>query len=109
MKVAILGAGESGVGAALLAAQEGVEVWVSDKGQIAEPFKKELEKHGLPYEEEQHTWEKITQADLVIKSPGIPLMVALSSRWLVLEICSGIEVYFLPVKKDFRLAIPKVC
>lgn len=86
MKVAILGAGESGVGAALLAAQEGVEVWVSDKGQIAEPFKKELEKHGLPYEEEQHTWEKITQADLVIKSPGIPDKVPLIQELLAKDI-----------------------
>lgn len=77
MKVAILGAGESGVGAALLAAREGAEVWVSDKGKIADHYKEELVKNGLPYEEGQHTWEKITQADLVIKSPGIPDKVAL--------------------------------
>ena len=77
MKVAILGAGESGVGAALLAAREGAEVWVSDKGKIADHYKEELIKYGLPYEEGQHTWEKITQADLVIKSPGIPDKVAL--------------------------------
>lgn len=77
MKVAILGAGESGVGAALLAAREGAEVWVSDKGKIADHYKEELIKNGLPYEEGQHTWEKITQADLVIKSPGIPDKVAL--------------------------------
>lgn len=77
MKVAILGAGESGVGAALLAAREGADVWVSDKGKIADHYKEELIKNGLPYEEGQHTWEKITQADLVIKSPGIPDKVAL--------------------------------
>lgn len=86
MKVAILGAGESGVGAALLAAQQGVEVWVSDKGSIAAPFKKELEKHGLPYEEEQHTWEKIAQADLVIKSPGIPDKVPLIQKLVAQKI-----------------------
>lgn len=77
MKIAILGAGESGVGAALLAAKKGAEVWVSDKGKIADHYKDELIEHGLPYEEGQHTWEKITQADLVIKSPGIPDKVAL--------------------------------
>lgn len=77
MKIAILGAGESGVGAALLAAREGADVWVSDKGKIADHYKEELIKNGLPYEEGQHTWEKITQADLVIKSPGIPDKVAL--------------------------------
>ena len=93
MKVAILGAGESGVGAALLAAQQGVEVWVSDKGKIAAPFKKELEKHGLPYEEEQHTWEKIARADLVIKSPGIPDKVSLIQRLLAkgIPVISEIE------------------
>ena len=77
MKIAILGAGESGVGAALLAAKVGAEVWVSDKGKIADHYKDELTKHGLPYEEGQHTWEKIAQANLVVKSPGIPDKVAL--------------------------------
>ncbi|MEZ5043261.1 MAG: UDP-N-acetylmuramoyl-L-alanine--D-glutamate ligase [Saprospiraceae bacterium] len=82
MKVAILGAGESGVGAALLAAQAGYELWVSDKGQIADRYKKELEENGLPYEEGQHTWEEIAQADLVIKSPGIPDKVPIIQQLL---------------------------
>ena len=77
MKVAILGAGESGVGAALLAAKAGYDLWVSDKGKIADHYKEELISNGLPYEEGQHTWEKIAQADLVIKSPGIPDKVKL--------------------------------
>lgn len=93
MKVAILGAGESGVGAALLAAEQGMEVWVSDKGKISETYKAELEKHGLPYEEEQHTWEKIAQSDLIIKSPGIPDKVSLIQQLVAegIPIISEIE------------------
>lgn len=77
MKIAILGAGESGVGAALLAQQKGFEVWVSDKGAIHPNFKKELEENKIPYEELQHTKEKIFDATQVIKSPGIPDKVPL--------------------------------
>lgn len=72
MLTVILGAGESGVGAALLAKQLGHEIWVSDKGNLTEANKRELEMHGIPYEEGQHNWDKIGQADLVVKSPGIP-------------------------------------
>lgn len=68
----ILGAGESGVGAALLGKKEAFNVWVSDYGTIHEVYKKELDENNIPYEEGQHTEEKILQADLVIKSPGIP-------------------------------------
>lgn len=72
MKVAILGAGESGVGAAILAKKLGYEIWVSDKGEIKESFKEELEKHQVPYEENKHTKQKIFETSEVIKSPGIP-------------------------------------
>ncbi len=77
MKVVILGGGESGVGAALLAKKKGFEVWVSDKGKIKDQFKTELEKSNIPYEELQHTEEKIFDANEVIKSPGIPDKVPL--------------------------------
>ncbi|MCI4648315.1 UDP-N-acetylmuramoyl-L-alanine--D-glutamate ligase [Phaeodactylibacter sp.] len=70
--IVILGAGESGVGAALLAQQNRHHVFVSDRGGIAEKYKRELESHGIAYEEGQHTRERILQADEVIKSPGIP-------------------------------------
>jgi UDP-N-acetylmuramoylalanine--D-glutamate ligase len=70
--IVILGAGESGVGAALLAQQNRHHVFVSDRGGIAEKYKRELESHGIAYEEGQHTPERILQADEVIKSPGIP-------------------------------------
>ena len=70
--IAILGAGESGVGAAILAKKLGQEVWVSDKGTIKENLKEELEKLQIPFEEKQHTKQKIFEASEVIKSPGIP-------------------------------------
>ncbi len=72
MKLTILGAGESGIGAALLARKYGHDVFVSDRGAIKEAFKRELESHGVAYEEQQHSWERISQADEVVKSPGIP-------------------------------------
>jgi UDP-N-acetylmuramoylalanine--D-glutamate ligase len=71
-KIVILGAGESGVGAALLAKQKGFDVFVSDKSDIKENFKKELENAQIPYESGQHTEGVILAADEIIKSPGIP-------------------------------------
>src|SRR5450432_105894 len=68
----ILGAGESGVGAAILAKKEGYQVFVSDAGKIAEKYKQELEKRGIEYEEGDHSEERILRADEVMKSPGIP-------------------------------------
>lgn len=77
MNTVVLGAGESGVGAALLAKHLGHEVFVSDKGKISEKYKIELEKNAIPNEEGKHTLERILQADQVIKSPGIPDRVPL--------------------------------
>lgn len=71
-RIVILGAGESGIGAALLAVQQGYEVFVSDGGVIKEVYKKELLQSGIDFEEGKHTEEKILQADEVMKSPGIP-------------------------------------
>ena len=70
-KVIILGAAESGVGAALLAKQKEYEVFVSDGGQIASQYKNELEENNIEFEEGHHTEEKILNADEIIKSPGI--------------------------------------
>lgn len=72
MNTVILGSGESGVGAALLAKKLGLEIFVSDKGSILEKYKKELIENAIPYEEGNHDFEKILQADEIIKSPGIP-------------------------------------
>ncbi len=70
--IAILGAGESGVGAAILAKKQGWNVFVSDFGKIKEEFKLQLDERGFEWEEGQHDEERILKADLVIKSPGIP-------------------------------------
>ncbi|MGE0772455.1 MAG: UDP-N-acetylmuramoyl-L-alanine--D-glutamate ligase [Cyclobacteriaceae bacterium] len=71
-RIVILGAGESGTGAAVLAAAKGYEVFVSDMGVIKPQYKTELEKANINFEEGSHTWERISGAKLVIKSPGIP-------------------------------------
>lgn len=71
-KLVVLGAGESGFGAAILARQKGFEVWVSDQGYIAAHYKIQLEEAGIPYEEGSHSEELILAAAIVVKSPGIP-------------------------------------
>ena len=70
--IVVLGAGESGTGAALLAQKMGYAVFVSDFGPIAYQYKKELEQALIPFEENQHTEDRILTANEVIKSPGIP-------------------------------------
>src|SRR5690606_2816231 len=75
--IAILGAGESGVGAALLAKAKGMVPFVSDKGAIKPSFQKELEENEIEFESGKHSEERILNADLIIKSPGIPEKVAL--------------------------------
>lgn len=71
-RLAILGAGESGVGAAYLAQQQGYDVFVSDFGAIADHYKKQLQDWGIRFEENGHTYEEILKAAEVVKSPGIP-------------------------------------
>lgn len=68
----ILGAGESGVGAAILAQTKGYTVFVSDMGRIKDNYKVMLDEHGIRWEEGQHTASEILDADEVVKSPGIP-------------------------------------
>ncbi len=76
-RIVILGAAESGVGAAILAKQKGFDVFVSDMGQIKDSYKAQLDAHQLAWEEGQHTPELILSADEVIKSPGIPETAAM--------------------------------
>ena len=71
-RIVILGAGESGAGAAVLAKKEGFDVFVSDMSKIAPRYQQMLNEHGIAWEEGQHTEEKILNADEIIKSPGIP-------------------------------------
>lgn len=70
--ISILGAGESGVGTALLAKAKGIGVFVSDFGHIKNSFKQELIDYQIEFEEEKHTENRILNVDLIIKSPGIP-------------------------------------
>ena len=71
-ELVILGSGESGTGAALLAKQRGIAVFVSDMGVIPEKYKRELDSNQIPYEESKHTEDIILGAKEIIKSPGIP-------------------------------------
>ena len=71
-KITILGAGESGAGAAVLAKKEGFDVFVSDMSKIHDKYKKLLDDHQIEWEEGQHTESRILDADEIIKSPGIP-------------------------------------
>ena len=71
-RIVILGAGESGAGAAVLAKKKGFDVFVSDMSTINEKYKRQMDSHHIEWEEGQHTADKILNADEVIKSPGIP-------------------------------------
>ena len=71
-RIAVLGGGESGVGAAILAKVKGMDVWLSDFGNIADKYKARLDEYSINWEEGHHTEERILAADEVVKSPGIP-------------------------------------
>lgn len=71
-KLIILGAGESGIGAALLGKQQGYDVFVSDGGVIKDIYRQELAVNHIPFEEGHHSWDIILNADEIVKSPGIP-------------------------------------
>ncbi|MDE6217432.1 MAG: UDP-N-acetylmuramoyl-L-alanine--D-glutamate ligase [Muribaculaceae bacterium] len=87
-KLVVLGGGESGVGAAVLGKVKGFRVWLSDMGSISDKYTAMLEEHGIDYEQNGHTAEKILDADVIVKSPGIP-----DSAPLVAEACrKGIPV-----------------
>lgn len=79
-RISILGAGESGVGAAILAKQKNYAVFVSDFGGISPNYKSELSELDLEFEEGNHTYERISHAEEVIKSPGIPDTAPIISR-----------------------------
>ena len=96
-RIVILGAGESGIGTALLAKQQGYDVFVTDGGAIKENYKSDLLNNNIAYEEGQHTEEKILNADVVMKSPGIPEKNELVKkiRAASIEIISEIEFAYL--------------
>lgn len=71
-RIVVLGGGISGYGSAILAKKKGFDVFLSDRGKITEHYKAKLNEWGVPYEEGQHTEERILSATEVVKSPGIP-------------------------------------
>lgn len=101
--VVVLGAGESGVGAAILAQAKGAQVFVSDFGAVRPSFQEELNTYALEWEQGMHTVERILEADLVVKSPGIPekapVMKAIREKGI--KVVSEIELagYFTAAKK----------
>jgi len=94
-RMVILGAAESGTGAAVLAQKKGFDVFVSDKGKIKDEYKKLLQSNGISFEEGGHTTDKIINAGEVIKSPGIPASA---------EIIRLIEEKKIPVISEIEFA-----
>ncbi len=76
----VLGAGESGTGAAILGKTKGYDVFVSDMGTIKEPYRAMLDQHGIAWEDGHHTEERVLRADLIVKSPGIPASAPLVQK-----------------------------
>ncbi|MFC3196617.1 UDP-N-acetylmuramoyl-L-alanine--D-glutamate ligase [Parapedobacter deserti] len=102
-KLTVLGAGESGVGTAILAQQKGFDVWVSDSGIIAEPYKSQLRTAGIAFEEGAHTADKILASDIVVKSPGIPNTVAIVRQLRAQRIPVIAEIEFAAQYTDAKL------
>ncbi|WP_276133650.1 UDP-N-acetylmuramoyl-L-alanine--D-glutamate ligase [Polluticoccus soli] len=92
-RLVVLGAAESGIGAALLGKQQGWDVFVSDGGNIKEQYKKTLQDAQIAFEEGGHTLDKILNAEVLVKSPGIPEKVEIMKkvRAAGIEVCSEIE------------------
>ena len=79
-RIVVLGAGESGSGAAILAKEKGFDVFVSDCGTISDPYRALLDQNGVSWEDGKHSEELILNADEVVKSPGIPLSAPLIQK-----------------------------
>ncbi len=79
-RIVVLGAGESGSGAAILAKEKGFDVFVSDCGTISDPYRALLDQNGVKWEDGHHSEELILNADEVVKSPGIPLTAPLIQK-----------------------------
>ncbi len=107
MNIVVLGAGESGIGAALLALKHDHAVFVSDFGSIKSNYKAELDQAGIEWEEGQHSEAKILAADIIVKSPGIPetAPIIIKAQEKNISIISEIEWGFRFVKDAKIIAI----
>ena len=96
MRLVVLGGGESGVGTAILGKKKGYDVFVSDFGKIKESYKEVLIINKIPWEEEQHTEDLILNADVVMKSPGIPEKSPIVEKLIAagIKVISEIEFAF---------------
>jgi len=97
MRLVVLGGGESGVGTAILGKKKGYDVFVSDFGKIKENYKEVLVINGIQWEDEKHTETLILNADVVMKSPGIPEKAPIVKKLLQLNI---------PVISEIEFAVP---
>ncbi|NRT13834.1 UDP-N-acetylmuramoylalanine--D-glutamate ligase [Flavobacterium sp. 28A] len=106
MRLVILGGGESGVGTAILGKEKGYEVFVSDFGKIKDKYKQVLTDNDIEWEEEQHTEDKILNATVVMKSPGIPEKVAIVKKLIAkgIPVISEIE-FAAPFTKAITIGI----
>ena len=102
-RLVVLGAGESGAGAAYLAQQQGYDVFVSDFGPIADQYKKQLQNWNIRFEENQHTEEEILKAAEVVKSPGIPEKAAIIKKVKEKDIPVISEIEFAGRYTDARI------
>lgn len=102
-RIVILGAGESGAGAAVLAKKQGFDVFVSDFSAIQPTYKALLEQHAIDWEEKQHTEKDILNADEVIKSPGIPAKAPILQKILSAKIPVISEIEFAGRYTDAKM------
>lgn len=93
-RIVVLGGGESGTGAAVLAKVKGFDVWLSDMGSIKDKYKQLLDSYGVEWEENTHTEAKILSADEVVKSPGIPNNAPIIQKLVKLHIPVISEIEF---------------
>lgn len=93
-KIVVLGAGESGVGAAILAKSKGFDIFVSDKGQVSSTYSKILNDYNIPFEEGKHSEDRILEANEIIKSPGIPDSAPLVKKLVSLDVPVISEIEF---------------
>ena len=94
MRLVVLGGGESGVGTAILGKKKGYDVFVSDFGKIKENYKEVLTINGIAWEDEKHTEDLILNADVVMKSPGIPEKAPIVKKLIEKEIPVISEIEF---------------
>ena len=102
-RIVVLGAGESGTGAAILAKDKGFDVFVSDYGNISPRYKETLDREGIAWEEGQHSLDRILAADEVIKSPGIADTTAVMQKVISKNIPVISEIEFAGRYTDSKM------